>query len=233
MIANTLPPQKSLRVLVGCERSGRVRDAFRALGHDAVSCDIAPSEVPGPHIEGSLIDHDVIVKRGPWDLGIFFPDCTFLTVSANRWANEEWRMEARHWALGFVKTIWALPIDRIAIENPIGVLTSIWRRPTQIIHPWQFGHGEVKSTCLFLKNLPPLQPTEIVEGREPKCWKASPGAQRKIDRARTYSGVAAAMANQWGAFCVSQVECSNGRGASSPKSSLPSLPVTVELTKDL
>lgn len=196
---NAEVPQTPLRVLVGCERSGRVRDAFVRLGHDAWSCDIAPSETfMSNHILGNVIDHEVIVRRGPWDIGIFFPDCTFLTVSANRWANEEWRMEARHWALAFVKTLWALPIPSIAIENPIGVLPSMWRRPTQIIQPWQFGHGEVKATCLWLKNLPPLQATNIVEGREPKVWKEAPSPQRKINRARTYNGIARAMAEQWG-----------------------------------
>lgn len=198
MLATTHQGQKTLRVLVGCERSGRVRDAFARLGHDAWSCDVAPSEKPGNHILGNVVDHEVIVKRGPWDIGIFFPDCTFLTVSANRWAGEEWRMEARHWALAFVKTLWALPIPSIAIENPIGVLPSIWRRPTQIIQPWQFGHGEVKATCLWLKNLKPLFPTHLVTGREPKVWREAPSPERKINRARTHEGVARAMAAQWG-----------------------------------
>lgn len=128
---------------------------------------------------------------------IGFPDCTYLTVSANRWAGEEWRMEARHWALAFVKTLWALPIPIKAIENPIGVLPSIWKRPTQIIHPWQFGHPEVKATCLWLQGLPPLVPTNIVEGREPRVWKETPGPERKKNRSRTFEGVAKAMAEQW------------------------------------
>lgn len=185
-----------MRVLIGCEFSGIVRDAFATKGHDAWSCDLMPSERPGQHIQGSLIDHEVLMKRR-WDLGIFFPDCTFLTVSANRWADEPWRMEARHWALAFVKTLWALPIPQIAIENPIGVLPTMWRRPTQIIQPWQFGHGETKGTCLWLKGLPDLIPTNIVEGRQQRVWKESPGVERKKNRSRTFEGIAKAMADQW------------------------------------
>ncbi len=193
-----------MRVLVACEYSGLVRDAFIARGHDAWSCDLLPTERPGPHIHGSVIDHDV-VKIG-WDALIAFPDCTYLTVSANRWANEPWRMEARHWALAFVRTLWALPIKRKAFENPIGVLPTMWRRPTQIIHPWQFWHlgepgkGEVKATCLTLDNLPPLVPTTPDEtGRLPVVWKMPPSPDRWKERSRTNPGLADAMAAQWSA----------------------------------
>jgi hypothetical protein len=173
-----------MRILVACEFSGVVRRAFRALGHDAWSCDIIPAEDDSEHhILGSVINHEILTQH--WDTLIAFPDCTFLTVSANRWADKAWRMEARHWALGFVKTLWALPIKRKAIENPVGVLPTMWKRPTQIIQPWQFGHPEVKGTCLWLDNLPPLKPTNIFEGREPKVWKEPPGPERKKNRSRT------------------------------------------------
>lgn len=193
-----------MRVLVGCETSGRVRRAFRARGHDAWSYDILPSEDNSPHhVQGSVIDHDIV--KQDWDLLIAHPDCTFLTVSANRWANDPWRMEARHWALAFVKTLWALPIKRKCLENPIGVLPTMWKRPTQIIQPWQFWHldeagkGEVKATCLWLDNLPPLVPTTAHEtGRHPACWLMPPSATRWKDRSRTYLGIADAMAETWG-----------------------------------
>lgn len=191
-----------MRVLVACEFSGVVREAFRAAGHDAWSCDILPSEDGSAHhFQGNVIDHDII-KLG-WDALIAFPDCTYLTVSANRWANEEWRMEARHWALAFVKTLWALPIKRKCIENPIGVLPTIWQRPAQIIHPWEFwdgeiGKGQVKGTCLYLdgfRKLVPTTPNEI--GRDPFCWKQPPGPDRWKNRSRTNPGTAKAMASQW------------------------------------
>jgi len=141
------------------------------------------------------------VKQG-WDMLIAFPDCTYLTVSANRWANEPWRMEARHWALAFVRTLWALPIAKKCIENPIGVLPTMWKRPTQIIQPWQFGHGETKATCLWLDNLPALVPTNIVEGRKSRVWYESPGPDRWKNRSRTLQGIADAMAEQWGSLAV-------------------------------
>lgn len=184
-----------MKVLVACEFSGAVRRAFRARGHDAWSCDLLPAEDGGEHIQGSVVDHD-IVKQG-WDILVAFPDCTYLTVSANRWADAPWRMEARHWALAFVRTLWALPIPKKALENPIGVLPTMWKRPTQIIQPWQFGHPETKATCLWLDGLPPLIPTNVVEGREGRVWKEPPSPERWKNRSRTYQGVAEAMADQW------------------------------------
>lgn len=185
-----------MRVLVACEFSGVVRRAFRAKGHDAWSCDLLPAEDGGEHhLQGSVVDHDILKQH--WDALIGFPDCTFLTVSANRWAGAEWRMMARRWAIAFVEVLWSMPIKRKAIENPIGVLPSIWKRPTQIIQPWQFGHPETKATCLWLDNLPPLQPTTIVEGREGRVWKESPGPDRWKNRSRTMEGIANAMAEQW------------------------------------
>lgn len=194
-----------MRVLVACEFSGVVRRAFRARGHDAWSCDYLPPEDGSEHhFHGSVIDHDII-KLG-WDMLIAHPDCTFLTVSANRWAGAEWRMEARHWALAFVKTLWAMPIAKKCIENPRGVLPSIWKRPTQSVQPHQFWHlgeqgkGEVKETCFWLQGLPPLVPTTPDEpGRHPACWLEPPHKDRWKVRSRTYEGIADAMAVQWSA----------------------------------
>jgi hypothetical protein len=185
-----------MRVLVACEFSGRVRDAFARRGHDAWSCDIRPSEAPGNHIQDSILEQSV-VKRG-WDAVIAFPDCTFLTVSGARWNHEEWREEAQLAALHFVKSIWKFPVAKLAIENPVGRLSSLWRGPTQIIQPWQFGHGETKGTCLWLRGLPPLVPTQIAEGRHGAVWREPPGPERKKNRSRTYEGIAEAMAEQWG-----------------------------------
>jgi hypothetical protein len=195
-----------LRVLVACEFSGIVRRAFRARGHDAWSCDFLPAEDDSPHhIQGSVVDHDII-KQG-WDVLIAFPDCTYLTVSANRWASAEWRMEARHWALAFVKVLWAMPIRYKALENPIGVLPTIWRKPTQIIHPYQFWHlnepgkGETKATCLYLDGLPPLvQTTPDEPGRVEAVWRMARSKDRWKDRSRTQPGIADAMATQWTAY---------------------------------
>lgn len=194
-----------MRVLVACEFSGVVREAFRTRGHDAWSCDLLDAEDGSSyHFKQSVIDHD-IVKLG-WDMLIAHPDCTYLTVSANRWANEPWRMEARHWSLAMVKTLWAMPIRHKCIENPIGVLPTMWKRPTQTIQPWQFWHldepggGEVKATCLWLDNLPELIPTTPDEiGRHPACWLMPPSEDRWKDRSRTYRGIAGAFAEQWGA----------------------------------
>lgn len=196
-----------MRVLVACEFSGIVRDAFAARGHDAWSCDLLPSERPGNHIQGSVLDH--AVARGGWDLLVAHPDCTFLTVSANGWAGEDWRIEARLAAMHFVRSIWAFPVKHVCVENPIGVLSTFWRRPDQTIQPYQFGHDASKATCLWLRGLPPLRPTvfvtpRIANGRN--RWgnqtdsgqnKLAPSPDRWMERARTYSGIADAMADQW------------------------------------
>ncbi len=152
-----------MKVLVACECSGVVRDAFAALGHDAWSCDILPSERGGKHLQSSVLSPDIV--KGGWDLMIAHPDCTFLAVSGARWMAEEWREEAQLAALHFVKALWRFPIPRVAIENPVGRLTNLWRGATQYVQPWQFGHGETKNTGLWLRGLPPLTPTNIVEGR--------------------------------------------------------------------
>jgi hypothetical protein len=190
-----------MRVLVACEFSGRVRDAFAKRGHDAWSCDILPTEVPGPHFQTTIFDVSV-VNRG-WDLMVAHPDCTFLTVSGARW-NDEWREEARLAALHFVKALWRFPVPRIAIENPIGRLSSLWRGPDQIVEPFHFGDPFKKATCLWLKNLPPLIATNNLGAGEQACWKEAPGPDRKKNRSRTYPGIADAMAEQWGLLNTNQ-----------------------------
>lgn len=183
-----------LKVLVGCEFSGVVRDAFAALGHDAWSCDTEPSETPGQHYQGDIRD---MLDAG-WDLGIFHPPCTHLAVSGARWFKDK-RDEQAH-ALGFCIQVWSAPIERVALENPISILSSRWMKPTQIIQPHQFGHGEVKATCLWLRNLPKLVPTNNVEGRVPRVHFEPPSDERAKNRSRTYPGIAEAMAIQWGGY---------------------------------
>ena len=181
------------RVLVACEYSGRVRDAFRAAGHEAISCDLLPSETGiGWHIQDDVRKF----LNDSWDLMIAHPPCTHLAVSGARWFKDKLVEQAE--ALDFVRLLLDAPIKRIALENPISIISSRIRKPTQIIQPWQFGHGETKATCLWLKNLPPLTPTNIVEGREAKVHRMAPGPDRWKDRSRTYLGIAQAMADQWG-----------------------------------
>jgi hypothetical protein len=184
-----------MRVLVACEFSGVVRNAFLRAGHDAWSCDLLPCEIGGPHIEGDVLNWLGGV-RGPWDLMIAHPPCTHLAVSGARWFPEK-RIEQTE-AVAFVRALLAAPIGHIALENPIGILSTVVREPDQVIQPWQFGHGEVKATCLWLKNLPPLRPTRVVEGREPRVHRMAPGPRRWAERSRTLPGIAAAMAQQWG-----------------------------------
>ena len=182
-----------MKVLVACEFSGTVRDAFIAQGHDAWSCDLLPTEVPGQHIVGDVLD---FLGDG-WDLMVAHPPCTHLAVSGARWWVDKQQEQAD--ALEFVRALMAAPIERIALENPVSKISSAIRKPDQIVQPWQFGHGETKATCLWLKGLPKLRPTDVVEGREPKVHHMAPGPNRWRERSRTYAGIAAAMANQWGA----------------------------------
>ena len=182
-----------MRVLVACEFSGRVRDAFLAADHDAMSCDLLPTEILGPHYQGDVRD----VLGDGWDLMIAHPPCTHLAVSGARWFKE--KAFEQHQALEFVRLLLNAPIPRIALENPISIISSRIRKPDQIIQPWQFGHGETKATCLWLKGLPHLQPTLIVEGREARVHKLPPSKDRWKKRSETYSGIANAMAQQWGA----------------------------------
>ena len=181
-----------LRVLVACEFSGRVRDAFLARGHDAMSCDLLPTEVPGPHYQGDVRD----VLPDGWDLLVAHPPCTHLAVSGARHFHRKKAEQAE--ALDFVRMLLAAPVPRIALENPVSVISSQIRKPDQIIQPWQFGHGEVKATCLWLVGLPPLMPTFVVAGREARVHRMPPGPDRWKERSRTFQGVADAMADQWG-----------------------------------
>jgi hypothetical protein len=169
-----------------------VRDAFAARGHDAWSCDLLPTERLGNHIHGDVLQH---LHRN-WDLMIAHPPCTHLAVSGARWFKDKQIEQAE--ALDFVRRLLDAPISRIALENPISIISSRIRKPTQIIQPWQFGHGETKATCLWLDGLLPLRPTNIVEGREARVHRMSPGPNRWKERSRTYQGIADAMAAQWG-----------------------------------
>ena len=183
-----------MRVLVACEYSGRVRDAFAVKGWDAWSCDILPSEKEGcNHYLGPV--EDLLDQH--WDLTIAHPPCTHLAVSGARWFKDK-QVEQQQ-ALDFVRLLLNASIERIALENPVSIISSRIRKPDQIIQPWQFGHGETKATCLWLKNLPLLKPTQIVDGRENKVHRMPPGPNRWKERSRTYVGIANAMAAQWGA----------------------------------
>lgn len=181
-----------MRVLVACEYSGVVRDAFTKMGHDAWSCDLIPTEQPGNHYQGDVFD---IIEDG-WDLMIAHPPCTHLAVSGARWFKDKVNQQAE--ALSFVDRLLNAPIEKIALENPISIISTKIKKPTQVIQPWQFGHGETKATCLWLKNLPKLQPTNIVDGREQRIHKMPPGPNRWKERSRTFTGIAQAMAEQWG-----------------------------------
>lgn len=181
-----------MRVLVACEFSGIVRDAFIRAGHDAWSCDLLPSERPGPHIQA-----DILTAIGTeWDLMIAHPPCTHLAVSGARWFRD--KKHEQEEALAFVRTLLAAPVAKIALENPISIISSRIRRPDQIIQPWMFGHGETKATCLWLKGLPKLTPTNIVGGRAARVHMEPPGPDRWKNRSRTFQGIADAMAAQWG-----------------------------------
>jgi hypothetical protein len=198
-----------MKILIACEYSGRVRDAFRALGHDAMSCDILPTDAPGPHYQGDVRD---ILNDG-WDMMIAHPPCTYLSVSGMHWTTRGLRdKQLTEDALDFVRLLMDAPIERITIENPISVISSRIRKPDQIITPYQFGHDASKKTCLWLKNLPPLTPTQMVEPRivnGKKRWgnqtdsgqnKLGPSDDRWKIRSETYAGIADAMAAQWGAL---------------------------------
>lgn len=181
-----------MRVLVACEFSGVVRDAFAAQGHDAWSCDLIPTTKGDKHIVGDVQN---ILTDG-WDLMIAHPPCTHLCVSGARWFKDKLPEQAE--ALWFVDMLLNAPIPKIALENPISIISTRIRKPDQIIQPWQFGHGETKATCLWLKNLPKLLPTDIVEGREARIHRLPPTPDRWKLRSITFEGIAQAMAQQWG-----------------------------------
>ena len=183
-----------MRVLIACEFSGIVRDAFIARGHDAVSCDLLPTERPGPHVEGDVRP----MLRERWDLVIAHPPCTYLANSGVRWLYskpERWRLLGA--AAGFFSQCLNANADRVAVENPVMHKWAGMRKPDFTVQPWQFGHGETKRTCFWTKRLPPLLPTNIVAGRDARVHREPPGPDRWKKRSLTYPGIAAAMAEQW------------------------------------
>ena len=197
-----------MRVLVGCEESQAVTIEFRKLGHEAYSCDILPCS--GGHPEWHLnMDVFDAIDLKEWDMGIFFPTCTYLTISANKWYKDQpprksgalvgaERRAAREEAIDFFMNLYNCKIPKVGIENPIGVMSSRFRKPDQVLQPWMFGHGETKATCLWLRNLPKLQPTNIVEGRLQRMHLLPKTKDRAKLRSKTYPGIAKAMADQWG-----------------------------------
>lgn len=181
-----------MKVLVACEFSGIVRDAFAERGHEVWSCDILETERPGQHLQEDVLR---ILDAG-WDLMVAHPPCTHLAVSGARWFKGK---EKERWeAIKFFMAIVEARIEKICIENPVGIMSTVYRKPDQYIQPWEYGHGETKKTGLWLKNLPLLEPTNIVEGRIPRVHYESPGPNRQKNRSRTYTGIAGAMAEQWG-----------------------------------
>lgn len=189
------------RVLVACEYSGTVRDAFATRGWDSWSCDLLPSEKPGNHHQRDVRE---ILDEG-WDIMVAHPPCTHLAVSGARWFAAKRASGEQQAALEFVRLLLDAPIQHIALENPVSIISSKIRKPDQVIQPWQHGHGETKATCLWLKNLPLLTPSNIVEGREQRIWKMPPSADRWKERSRTFSGIAEAMASQWSKFVSSRL----------------------------
>lgn len=191
-----------MRVLVACEYSGTVRDAFLALGHDAMSCDLLPTDAPGPHHQGDVRD---VLHEG-WDLMIAHPPCTHLAVSGAKWFDKKKAQQEE--ALDFVRLLLHAPIPRIALENPVSIISSRIRKPDQIIQPYEHGHEATKTTCLWLKGLPPLLPSNIVgkgarhvtkSGKSlPEWYNLPPSADRWKLRSATFPGIAKAMAEQWG-----------------------------------
>jgi len=196
-----------MEILLGCEESQAVCIEFRELGHEAFSCDL--QECSGGHPEWHLqMDVFEAIKLKKWDIGIFFPTCTFLTVSANKWYKDQparksgtlvgsERRAAREDAIDFFMRIYNSEIPKVSIENPIGCMSSRFRKPDQVLQPWMFGHGETKATCLWLRGLPKLIPTNVVEGREQRLHLLPKTAERAKLRSKTYPGIARAMAEQW------------------------------------
>jgi hypothetical protein len=193
---------KKLKVLIACEYSGRVRDAFAALGHEAMSCDLLPTDAPGPHYQGDVRD----VLDYPWDLMIAHPPCTDLSVSGAAWFAKKRLVGAQQASASFFMMLAKCDIPRIAIENPVCVMSSLWRKPDQVVQPWMFGHMEQKATCLWLKGLPTLKPTNDVKAEMMELPKnvrerlhyLPPSEERWKLRSETFMGIAQAMADQWG-----------------------------------
>lgn len=213
-----------MKIIFGCEESQACTIAFRNKGHEAYSCDLLPCSGGHPewHIQQDILEvikggtfalgndykmDEVIIYK--WDMAVFFPDCTFLTVSANKWYKDQpprksgklvgaERRKARASAIDFALELFNCGIEKIGMENPVGVLSTVFRKPDQVLQPWMFGHGETKATCLWLKGLPKLQPTNIVSGRKQRVHELSPSKDRAKLRSKTFHGIAAAMADQWG-----------------------------------
>ena len=184
-----------MKILVACEESQAVTIELRRLGHEAYSCDIEPCS--GGHPEWHLQVDALELLKMKWDMILAFPPCTHLAVSGARYFEQKRKDGRQQAAIDFFMRFANADCPKIAIENPVGIMSSVWRKPDQIIQPWQFGHGETKKTCLWLKGLPPLIPTEIVEGREQRIWKMPPSEDRAKNRAKTFPGIARAMAEQW------------------------------------
>ena len=192
------------RILIACEESQAVCIELRKLGHEAFSCDILPCSGGHPewHIQDDVIKH----LTDGWDMMIAFPPCTHLAVSGARWFEQKRKDGRQQEGIDFFMAMINSPIERIAVENPIGIMSTLYRKPDQIIQPWMFGHGETKSTCLWLKNLNKLIPTNIVKGRENRIWKMPPYKNRGHLRSKTYEGIAMAMAEQWGNFLLNTMK---------------------------
>lgn len=184
-----------MKILVACEESQAVTIELRRIGHEAYSCDIIPCS--GGHPEWHIQQDVIPLLTQKWDMILAFPPCTHLAVSGAKWFAAKRADGRQQNAIDFFMQFANSDCPRIAIENPVGIMSTVWRKPDQIIQPWQFGHGETKKTCLWLKGLPPLIPTEIVEGREQRIWKMPPSEDRAKNRAKTFPGVAKAMAEQW------------------------------------
>ncbi len=189
-----------MSILVACEESQELTIAFRNLGLAAYSCDVEPCS--GGYPEWHLQQNAISLLDKQWDLIVAFPPCTHLASSGARWFEEKRKDGRQKAGIDFFMKFVNAPCDKIAVENPIGIISTVYRKPNQIIQPWQFGHGEVKATCLWLKNLPQLKHTNIVSGREQRVWKMPPSVDRSKLRSKTYHGIAEAMASQWGKLLI-------------------------------
>ena len=194
-----------MKILVACEESQAVTIEMRRLGHEAYSCDIEPCS--GGHPEWHLQVDALELLKMKWDMILAFPPCTHLAVSGARYFEQKRKDGRQQAAIDFFMRFANADCPKIAIENPVGIMSSVWRKPDQIIQPWQFGHGETKKTCLWLKGIPLLVPTNIVDGREQRIWKMPPSEDRAKNRAKTFPGIARAMAEQWAGHIREGSQC--------------------------
>lgn len=185
-----------MKILIACEESQEVCKAFRAKGHEAYSCDV--QECSGGHPEWHLQQDVTELLDKDWDMILAFPPCTHLAVSGARYFAQKRADGRQQQGIDFFMLFANAKCPKVVIENPVGIMSTVWRKPDQIIQPWQFGHGETKATCLWLKGVEPLKPTNIVEGREQRVWKMPPGPDRAKARSKTFPGIALAMAEAWG-----------------------------------